>query len=185
MLTDRDFAENNGLLSKNVHCCVESVQKLPENTVMMSVLKTFETGLQRRSLVPDISGYASPLWFLSETERNVFLWRSGYSLRNQNDFEFWINPFDLIKKRLRQLEINSSGNPFTGPLWEDAAAQDDFSERERLYLKLIEEQLKKAINHLHALSKVGSLLIRERTRKEQAVIVLPGKFRIRRVEAQP
>jgi hypothetical protein len=59
----------------------------------------------------------TPLWFLAETERNIFLWRQGKSLDDVEDYEFWVDIPSLITKRRVQLESPQGLNPFTNPNW--------------------------------------------------------------------
>ena len=93
----------------------------PKGAILADVLKTLEVQFQRRGMLP--SGTESgpgmafhPLWFVAETERNVFLWRQGCSLIQQDEFEFWIDIEALISKRLNQLDSADPENPFLNPL---------------------------------------------------------------------
>ena len=76
-------------------------------------------------------GSFNPLWFAAETERNVFLWRSGCSLIQEDEFEFWIDVPRLIAKRSRQLENSNPANPFTNPYW-SIASEDTRTLREEV-----------------------------------------------------
>ena len=90
---------------------------LPKGCVLLGVLKSIENELRKREML-GISGQpTTPLWFLAETERNIFLWRSGKSLDDQRNYSFWINVPALIKKRRHQLKKPQGLNPFTNPLW--------------------------------------------------------------------
>lgn len=135
-----------------------SVQKLPRSSVLLGVLKSLENEFQRRGLVNRVG---HPLWFLAETERNVFLWRNGYSLENVKDFEFWIEPDKLIKKRLQQLENPEIGNPFINNGWTGGLKSMEVLELEADYLRELQEKLSSIVEHAHALSIAGSEALRD------------------------
>ena len=81
------------------------------DALLLSILKPLETHLQKRRLLRQATvGSSSPIWFSAVTERNVFLWRKGYSLREQDRFEFWVVPEKLIEKRIEQLRLIRSGD---------------------------------------------------------------------------
>jgi len=164
-------------LSKNVQIRPESIQPAPPTAVLADVLKTLEEQFQQRGLVRRIEQDTfNPLWFLAETEKNVFLWRHGRSLIEQDQFEFWINVEALIEKRLHQLNNLSSDNPFTNPLWEISLPDPDIARREKEYLDSFLESFRRIHTHAAALSQVASLLEKE-SRKEagREVVVLPKR----------
>jgi hypothetical protein len=134
------------------------VQKLPSNSILLGVLKSLESEFQRRGLTQR-TGH--PLWFLAETERNVFLWRNGYSLENVKDFEFWIEPEKLINKRLLQLENPGIGNPFVNTGYASESSNPDVLQQEVDYLEDLSSRLVKIIEHAHALSIAGSETLRD------------------------
>src|SRR5438128_1283697 len=91
---------------------------LPKAAVLLEVVKPLEQRLRMRGLLrSNDSATFHPLWFLAETERNVFLWRRGCSLGQQDQFEFWVDLRLLISKRLHQLENVDFENPFLNPGW--------------------------------------------------------------------
>ena len=134
----------------------------PKDTVLDQVLKTVEIQLQKREL---LAGFEPeqfhPVWFLAETERNVFLWRNGFSLADHDDFEFWLRPRELIEKRLAQIERNAAANPFSTPLWGSELGEAVPRRAEREYLGSFLALLEKVEAHAHALSLVASLVRRE------------------------
>lgn len=135
---------------------------LPKAAVLADVLRTVETQLASRGFLREQrQGCFNPIWYLAETERNVFLWKRGCSVVQQDEFEFWIDIHALIEKRLRQLDSFDSQNPFLNPLWGVATADKDSAEYERQYLLSFAEAMRQIESHLHALSRLGSLLLSE------------------------
>ena len=121
------------------------------------------------------------MWFLAETERNVYLWRNGYSLDQQDEFEFWIDLPALIEKRLKQLASFDSENAFMNPLWGLSIADKDTVNKEERYLKSLFELIEQVKTHLEALSVAAAQVSREISPavNEREVVVLPvkrGKF---------
>ncbi|MBN8549088.1 MAG: hypothetical protein J0M12_07230 [Deltaproteobacteria bacterium] len=140
----------------------EAPDTLPQAAVLADVLKTVETQLASRGFLRDQRHDCfNPIWYLAETERNVFLWKRGCSVLQQDEFEFWIDINALIEKRLRQLDSFDSQNPFLNPLWSVATPDRDSAEYERQYLLSFAEAMRQIETHLHALSRLGSLLINE------------------------
>src|SRR5438045_1804769 len=76
---------------------VQSHIELPRTALTLENLKCVEESLTKRGLLP--SSISLPLWFLAETERNVFLWKHGLSLVNVEEFVFWIDVASLVDKR--------------------------------------------------------------------------------------
>lgn len=147
---------------KNVQLFTRSVQELPATSVLDSVLETMEKDLTRRGLLQiDGSGSYHPLWFLAETERNIFLWRHGMSIEEHEHFEFWIDVPRLIEKRLAQLEGFSPENPFLNPLWGELPYDQEQSSIEANYLKSFTDIALDILPHAHALSHIGSTLRKE------------------------
>jgi hypothetical protein len=150
-------------------------QKLPVSAVLWDVLRGIEMELQRKGLLsPPAPASFNPLWFVAETERNVFLWQKGCSLIDQDQFEFWIDIPKLVQKRIRQLERQDGNNPFTNPLWGQAEQDSSLVECEREYLEQFDELLSQIEGHAHALSIVGSEVQRELHGRRPRV-VLPSK----------
>jgi hypothetical protein len=147
---------------------------LEPSAVLWEVLRTMETQLQRKGLLPSVTeGSFHPLWFLAETERNVFLWRRGRSLIDKDEFEFWIDVPRLVEKRLKQLESKDAANPFLNPLWGEAMSDPMLAENEKDYLLSLIEVLEHVGPHAHGLSKVGSEVRKELMGRVEKV-VLPG-----------
>ncbi|MFM1848004.1 MAG: hypothetical protein RL417_1478 [Pseudomonadota bacterium] len=148
----------------------------PKDTVLDQVLKTVEIQLQNKGL---LSGFDPenfhPVWFLAETERNVFLWRNGFSLADHDDFEFWLRPRELIEKRLGQLERSGIENPFLNPGWGGSLGEPAPRGAEREYLGSFLALIAKIEAHAHALSLVASLLRREGGGERDRVL-LPVKL---------
>ncbi len=161
---------------KNVHSEIKSVHDLPKSVILADVVRSLENSLKIKGLVESSFRTENfyPLWFLVETERNIFLWRNGLSLSNQNDFEFWVDLPKIVEKRLKQLDHLSSENPFLTPLWGSASAQPKVSNEEKLYFEELIEVTTRMQEHLHALSQVGSILLQENTLDEKEIVLLPG-----------
>jgi hypothetical protein len=130
-------------------------------------------------LVPPRTHYA-PLWFLVETERNVFLWRNGLSVCDADDYEFWIDPARLVEKRLLQLENPDIGNPFLSSSIELAEttnaspdARQQAKEEESRYLNDFLELLHRGAPHAHALSEVLSIVSNAPGKARPARVLLP------------
>ena len=145
---------------------------VPTTAVLLHLLKTLEARLVERALVAAPRAAGSPLWFIAETERNVYLWRRGLSLKDASLFEVWIDIPTLLAKRLRQLRAETrEPNPFTTGLW---GAEAEGIRDEEEYLLSFESAVTPLIAHAHALSKVGEALSREHSRNESlTTIVLP------------
>ena len=107
---------------------------LPENAILLGVLKAIEKELHRRGLLGNTVDQAMPLWFLAETERNVFLWRNGKSIDDCHAFSFWIDVPALIAKRRSHLSRCNGFNPFVC-----SSPSETGAEHELRYLDQIEE----------------------------------------------
>ena len=148
---------------------------LPPGAVLADSLRPLETQLIRRGFLrQDAADSFNPLWYLVETERNVFLWKRGCSVLQQDEFEFWVDVEAIIAKRLRQLDSMDGENPFVNPLWGVASMDASSKEREREYLTSFKAALQKIELHLHALSYVGSLLLKQHGEQPRERVVLPG-----------
>jgi hypothetical protein len=156
-----------------------SESALPPGAVLASFIRTLETQLLSRGLVSPPRGDFHPLWFLVETERNVFLWRNGLSLENADEFEFWVDPAALVEKRLLHLEAGSAENPFVNSLWGIASGAAPLSaQEEREYLTALLESMAKLAPHAHALSHVSSILGQEVLKPKLPRVVLPARGKI-------
>lgn len=164
--------------NKTAEQCSDLVQDRPKDGVLLSMLKAMEQELLRRGLLSanrSAGQNCSPLWFLAETERNVFLWRRGYSLHDEGQFEFWVQPEKLIEKHVHQLERRDSCNPFVNPLWSVASLDDQTVQRQVDYLDELRDKLALVSAHAAALSHVSTLVMQE-VRKEcsrREIVVLP------------
>lgn len=174
--------ESSALACDVVHKIVQlpriSVQDLPKGACTLEVLKTIESQLLNRGILKAPPGVASaPLWFLAETERNIFLWRNGLSLTQEDDFEFWIDLPKLFEKRLTQLQSYDAENPFMNPLWGNSVQDREHAAKEADYLLYFRDIMMKAESHAHALSRVGSILRNDMSveRKARDMVLLPGK----------
>lgn len=164
----------------NMHSSVQPVNnhepEVPVGAFLFDSLKPLELQLQLREILPlSTSSQFNPLWFIAETERNIFLWRSGLSLAQADDFEFWIDLPALINKRLKQLELNDSANPFMNPVWGTGQNNEAMIEREICYLSQFAEVIKKIELHASALSQITSILKREMspTLTKPRMVILP------------
>ena len=172
-------------LHKYVQKTREDSVEIPSTAILASSLKTLELRLQQRGfLKPPRAEFFTPLWFLSETERNIFLWRRGESLIEQDNYEFWVDIRALIDKRIRQLESANPDNPLTNSIWEfyDETGSPDLSrdlmgsasQLEIDYLRSFLKLTGSIIVHAHALSQVGSMLENELHQSWRIRIVLPA-----------
>ena len=151
---------------------------LPPGAMLASFVRTLETRLLARGFLSAPRGEFHPLWFLVETERNVFLWRNGLSLENAADFEFWVDPAALVEKRLLQLEVGNAGNPFVNSLWGIASGGAPLSANEEsTYLTALLESMGKLAPHAHALSHVSSILGQRVLEPRLPKVVLPARGR--------
>jgi len=179
MISPQPFADLNIQAYKTVQTNSKALCEIPESALLADVLRTLETQLQAKALVNSFrSGTFNPIWFLVETERNIFLWRNGYSLSRQCDFEFWVDLPALIAKRIRQIESGDPSNPFVNPYgdWNNSHADSLLSEalkEEKEYLKSFLRSLESIMIHAHALSQAGSLLAQEIEGREKPRILLP------------
>ena len=152
-------------------------QTMPSGAVHLDLVRVLETELQTRQLIDRNTATLSPLWFLAETERNVFLWRKGYSLAQVDDFDFWIDLPSLINKRLTQLSNYDEQNPFMNPLWGGSISDPDTVRREEQYLRSILSLIEEIKTHLEALSLAAGEVQRELEPDVayREVIVLPTR----------
>lgn len=119
------------------------VEAFGPGTMLLETLRAFERHCTERGLLP-LSQWTSPLWFIAETERNVFLWRRGCSLIQEAEFEFWFDVPQLIEKRRWQLESFDGSNPF--------GVSREGQDHERQYLEQLAQLIHQACDHMHALS---------------------------------
>lgn len=140
---------------KSAHSTHGIVQSVPSGAVLLRVLRTVENELRRRRMIGGGGEAVTPLWFLAETERNIFLWRQGKSLDDVEDYEFWVDIPSLITKRRGQLESPQGLNPFTNPNWGNAPLDTRALDCERNYLEDVEDLGDVIIPHAEALSRAS------------------------------
>ena len=142
----------------------------PPDAVTIDVLRLMELHLQRRGLIPEAVGTTFRyLWFIAETERNIFLWRNSLSIEDARHFEFWVSVPALIKKRLAKLEIGGEENPFVNPLWGTAHGPGS-SETEKNYLEIFLEIYERSSKHAHAISSMTRMIYRELGRETAELV---------------
>jgi len=166
------------LLYNSVQTEERSVHDLPPSSILFDSLKTLEIQLQARGIIGQSLGQScasQPVWFSAETERNIFLWRSGMSLIDADQFEFWVDVETLINKRLDQLTHANSENPFVNPLWGTSVINSEAAAREEEYLGTFLEILKSIQVHANALSLATSEIIQQmyKLRPPQQIVLLP------------
>src|SRR6187431_829960 len=89
---------------KSEHKIEQPCTNLNANVVAADIIRTAEIRMQQRGMLPGGQSLShNPFWFLVETEKNVFLWRSGSSLAEKEQYDFWVDIDSLLNKRLRQL----------------------------------------------------------------------------------
>jgi hypothetical protein len=125
-------------------------QMCPEGAVLLGVLKSIEIELCKRELLGAGALRATPLWFLAETERNVFLWRSGKSIDDHRLFSFWVDVRALLVKRREQLARNKGFNPFINPMPQSGGVECEVE-----YLEAFEEICDTVMTQAAALSKAS------------------------------
>jgi hypothetical protein len=178
---------------KNVH----SDQKLdsnkalkpvhqPSGVLLLDVLKTLEHEIRNRHLLPsshlDFSCF-HPLWFQAETERNVFLWRAGFSLIEKDEFEFWVDVPALIQKRLSTLNKPSTDSPFSNGIWpkNDSDSVNQAINSEKQYLTELAQIFDSISDHATALCEVSTMVMQEicRSYSPHASVTLPVRIQKR------
>jgi len=174
----------------DTHLLQGNAQKLPKGCVLLGVLKSVENELRKRDMLGVSGQPATPLWFLAETERNIFLWRNGKSLDDHGEFSFWVDVPALISKRRQQLSkptatSSPDHNPFTNPLWGQAPYDDKLADQERDYLDSLDDLVGSVLKHAEALS-VASEQIRGdlvRSRADRLPVVLPSGLAARAAQS--
>ena len=143
------------------------------NVVAADIIRTAEIRMQQRGMLPGGSHLShNPFWFLVETEKNVFLWRSGCSLVEKENFDFWVDIDSLLDKRISQLERQTASDPIASILDEFELAVDPVK-AETEYLKALKETMLPILTHLSALSEVQREIINEGTQQSRTRVVLP------------
>jgi hypothetical protein len=152
-------------------------QALPKGSVLLGVLKSVESELTKRELLGLKRHNAIPLWFLAETERNIFLWRNGKSLDDQRDYTFWIDVGALITKRREQLKKPHGFNPFINPLGGSLPMDARSIEEEVEYLETFEDLSETILRQAEALSHASETIRIELSHgiDTRTAVVLPGE----------
>lgn len=99
-------------IHKNLYNNEQSTLKNEHNILPIESLKCLEEELIKKSLISLRSPF--PLWFLAETERNIFLWKNGESIIDKDNYEFLVDPNKLLEKRRKKLQTMHAieDNPF-------------------------------------------------------------------------
>jgi hypothetical protein len=127
--------ENSTIPMQELHTQVcKNDQTIPGGAILLGVLKAIEKELGRRGLLRPAVDQAMPLWFLAETERNVFLWRHGRSIDDCRAYNFWVDIPALIEKRRNHLSRCRGFNPFVCGSPSETGAQHELR-----YLDQIED----------------------------------------------
>lgn len=124
----------------------------PSDALLLGILKSIEIELQKREFTRAKPPETAPLWYLAETERNVFLWRNGMGLDDRQSFHFWIDVPALIRKRIRQLDSGSSNNPFVNSTWGSAPIDRRRVEEDLQYMEDFLHVYPRVAPHAEALS---------------------------------
>jgi hypothetical protein len=138
--------------------------------VLLGVLKAVEVELAKRELLGTLATQATPLWFIAETERNVFLWRNGKSIGDHSTFSFWIDIKALINKRRSHLSRSRGFNPFI-----NLSPRSGGIDCEHRYLDAIEELCDTIFRHAEVISQASESIRKELSpdRPTRSAIVLP------------
>ncbi len=171
-------------LYKSEHTHRNEIPKIPENGVQLTLFKTFENRLIDRGLLPrpqDMN--LNPLWFLGETERNIFLWRNKRSINDADQFSFWLDVKKLASKRLAQIENSDIHNPFLNSSWGSLSGSTESGpvetrHEERRYITELLRLFAPAEPHLSAISAVQSIVCHlkdtsEGNKNEPRIVSIP------------
>lgn len=147
----------------------------PPGSILLGVLKSIESELRRRDLLGIPGHNTTPLWFLAETERNVYLWRNGKSIDDHRQYTFWIDVKALLLKRRQQLQRSKGFNPFIASGCASAPHDGDAVRNEHAYLDCIEDLAGSIFKHAEALSKASESVRAELApdTAERVSVVLP------------
>lgn len=145
--------ESELLTAQNVRGATHKiVHSAGSGVILLGILKSVEQELRTRELVGDPAQEATPLWFIAETERNVYLWRNGKSIDDRGQYTFWVNIPALIAKRREQLRRNKGFNPFINSMADPGADQSQGVHAEHQYLDCLEDLAGAIFKHAEALS---------------------------------
>jgi len=166
--------DKSNLAMQEVHSKVRKNDRpLPEGAILLGVLKAIEKELQRRELLGRSADQAMPHWFMAETDRNIYLWRSGRSIDDCHEFSFWVDVPELIAKRRRHISRCRGYNPFVC-----SSPSETGAEHELRYLEQVED-LADSIFEKAALVSRASESLQHEMQPEQAYctrVVLPYRM---------
>ena len=171
-----------GSLDKNVQPSFKSVPitELPSSAIVLEALKPLESHLLHRKLIGKGGMPNAPLWFLAETERNVFLWRNGMSLADQDKFEFWIEIPHLVTRRQEQLR-HSFGDPeFGNPFIGEAQLTPHTLQTEIEYLDELKSSFARIYMQAFELSLISRTMRTELMHTQRPIILLPREPQAKR-----
>ena len=146
--------------------------KLSEGCVLLGILRAVETDLRKRKVLANTQPGTLPLWFLAETERNIFLWRNNQSISDAPLYTFWIDVPALINKRRAQLQRADEADPFSNPLWGGGVPDPSCWDHERDYLETLEDLIPTVFRRAHTLSNASETLRQELAPEVERVNVL-------------
>ncbi|MCB0328161.1 MAG: hypothetical protein KDD70_00820 [Bdellovibrionales bacterium] len=144
-------------LGSNSNNQAGEVPEIVRNNSMIdgAILKSFEESVRSKGLLGDYeSGNFYPLWFHYEQERNIQIWRNGYSLSDLSDATVWVDPLALLNKVMQRKQAGV--NPLTAPGYFDSGPSDTDDGESNRYFSALGVLLEKALPHLHALSVVAA-----------------------------
>lgn len=146
---------------------------IPAHAVIAEIPRIFEESLWQRGLLT-LPPSCTPFWFIVETERNVALWRRGFSLIAVDEFDFLVDVPAMIEKREQQLAEADESNPFhLAPLAPGRSASEVW-EKECRYLCQFAELWAAGQTHLAAMSSAVQLLRNDLSAEPKlSSIVLP------------
>ncbi len=149
--------------SASLYSCVQNLQicrkTLSQSCLLLAAVSKIEGALADK--LPKLESQGG-IWFLAETERDIFLWRHGLSIKERIQFEFWIDIARLVDKRLTQLTLMGLDNPFFGGC------------DEREYLLAFLREFSRIAKYIHALNQAISVVTAEKY-QEKPIILLPCK----------
>lgn len=167
-------------ISPTEHPAVSAQELRGESTnvstgcVLLGILKSIENELRKRHHLWTSGTPPTPLWFIAETERNVFLWRTSQSLDDARKYSFWVDIRGLISKRREQLSRPQDSNPFTNPLWGSGTLDPSLVDRERDYLDALEDLIPNAFRRAETLSRASeSLRLEIAPEATRTVVIIP------------
>lgn len=164
----RSSDKNEQRTFKSVH-----LNDLPSTAVLIDALRPLELTLIRRGLAGQGAAPLHPLWFLAETERNVFLWREGLSLGDQGSFEFWVDVPALIERRRKQVHTAIEEPGFGNPFIADGVRTPATLSAEITYLDGMRERLERIYMQAFELSLIARTVQKELISGERPIVLLP------------